>query len=103
MVGKLVERKKEPCPSEALASESKKNKKNKDKTNLVTRVADDETFVSDSWTSICLFIFHFYFSLSLAARSDILLLGFLDRSFSIMVFYSQRISSSKNHRKRPVL
>ena len=32
--------------------------KNKDKTNLVTRVADDETFVSDSWTSICLFIFH---------------------------------------------
>ena len=35
---------------EALASESKKNKKNKDKTNLVTRVADDETFVSDSWT-----------------------------------------------------
>ena len=35
-----------------------KERKNKDKTNLVTRVADDETFVSDSWTSICLFIFY---------------------------------------------
>ena len=38
--------------------EKEKERKNKDKTNLVTRVADDETFVSDSWTSICLFIFY---------------------------------------------
>jgi hypothetical protein len=38
-----------------IKNSKEKTRNRENMTNLVTRVADDETFVSDSWTSICLF------------------------------------------------